>query len=238
MHEHAGHRKRIIEKLQKGVLLEHELLEVLLFTALPRKNTNDLAHRLLAEFGSIERVLTAPIERLKQVRGCGDSIAAFLHCVGLIQEKRITVEKGYPKYFEGENFSSFVGGEYGKYPTELLDVYFLEEDGEIFAKKRFTSENGESVELEAQQLTELLFSYKPSGIVLVHNHPFGKATPSSQDDKMTGTCQLICSLHNVLFCDHFIYVNEGVYSYYGSGKLVSISNRYSLKSVMSQEKKE
>ena len=79
--EHAGHRKRLIEKLEKGMLHEHEVLEALLFNAVPRKNTNDLAHRLLAEFGSVPAVLEAPISLLKKVDGVGESVAAYIKCV-------------------------------------------------------------------------------------------------------------------------------------------------------------
>ena len=61
MSEHDGHRHRIIEKLDTGVLCEHELLEILLFNALPRRNTNDLAHRLLTAFGSIRGVFSASV---------------------------------------------------------------------------------------------------------------------------------------------------------------------------------
>ena len=71
MSEHDGHRHRIIEKLDTGVLCEHELLEILLFNALPRRNTNDLAHRLLTAFGSIRGVFSASVEQLKLVDGVG-----------------------------------------------------------------------------------------------------------------------------------------------------------------------
>ena len=54
--EHEGHRKRIIQKLETGALLDHELLEIMLFSMLPRRNTNDIAHRLLQKFGSIEEI--------------------------------------------------------------------------------------------------------------------------------------------------------------------------------------
>ena len=74
--EHAGHRRRMIEKLKTDSLLEHELLEVLLFNALPRRNTNDLAHKLLGEFGSVKEILSAPIEQLTKVEGVGESVAA------------------------------------------------------------------------------------------------------------------------------------------------------------------
>ena len=79
--EHAGHRKRLIEKLGMGILPEHEVLEALLFNAVPRINTNDLAHRLLARFGSVPAVLgsfvgilsgSMIIERIFSIPGVGE----------------------------------------------------------------------------------------------------------------------------------------------------------------------
>ena len=67
MSEHSGHRHRLIQKLDSGSLCEHEYLEMLLFNAVPRRNTNDIAHRLLARFGNIRDVLGAPLEQLQQV---------------------------------------------------------------------------------------------------------------------------------------------------------------------------
>ena len=61
---HEGHRQRLIAKLEEGTLCDHEYLEMLLFNALPRKNTNDIAHRLLAEFGSLNKVFAAKPEQL------------------------------------------------------------------------------------------------------------------------------------------------------------------------------
>ena len=70
-HNHYGHRQRIYDKFQNdGMLHEHELLEMLLFNAIPQKNTNDLAHRLLAEFKSIRGVFDASIEELQKVNVC------------------------------------------------------------------------------------------------------------------------------------------------------------------------
>ena len=82
--EHAGHRKRIIQKLESGTLLDHELLEIMLFSVLPRRNTNDLAHRLLNQFGSIHEVYAASMEELMKVPGIGESIAAHIRCTGIV----------------------------------------------------------------------------------------------------------------------------------------------------------
>jgi len=69
---------------------------------------------------------------------------------------------------------------------------------------------------------------------MVHNHPFGDAVSSEKDDMMTKNLQMLCSMHNRLFCDHIIYAPNGMYSYYLSGKLKEISENYSISKVLGE----
>ena len=234
MSEHGGHRKRIIQKLESGALLEHELLEVLLFNAIPRRNTNDIAHRLLAEFGSIRAIFNTPIDVLKKVNGVGESVAAYLFCIGQFYKAYYDSDKSesYPEIFDPTTFLSYVKRAYEKEKKEVLDVFFLSADGTIIAKKRFGASNFFKAELSPEELVQFLVEYEPSGIVLVHNHPYGVAMPSQTDDETTAQCQIICSAQNVLFCDHAIYAPNGVYSYYLSGKMREITKSFSLKQMI------
>ena len=77
---HSGHRKRMTERFLKypDSLSEHEVLEIMLYSALPRKDTNPLAHKLLAVFGSLENVLGADAAVLKSVDGVGDKVCLSL----------------------------------------------------------------------------------------------------------------------------------------------------------------
>ena len=80
---HEGHRQRLYQKLKDGDnLFEHELLEMLLFNAYPRKNTNTVAHELLKRFPSISAVLAAGYDELISVPGVGEQVALYLMCVG------------------------------------------------------------------------------------------------------------------------------------------------------------
>ena len=79
---HEGHRKRMYEKLKNNDgLLDHEILEILLFNAVPRKNTNPIAHNLLNTFGSLGGVFNATHRQLVTVDGVGESVAAYLKCI-------------------------------------------------------------------------------------------------------------------------------------------------------------
>lgn len=241
MHEHAGHRARIMQKLDSGVLQEHELLEILLFNALPRRNTNDLAHRLLNAFGSIPNLLAAPLDEIAKVEGVGPSIAAYLYIIGQYCYKYFHVDadaQEFPMEFDADEFVSYVKMKYRNTHREVLDVYYLGEDGQLFEKKRFSQESFYDVKVEPKEFTASLMKYNPKGVILVHTHPFGVAKPSETDDLMTSKCQMLCSIHNIILCEHVIYAPNGVFSYYHSGKMKEISSNYSVQGVFEPSKEE
>ena len=233
MSGHEGHRHRIIEKLDSGGLCEHEILEILLFNAIPRLNTNDLAHRLLEAFGSIPRIFSAPVSRLKSVEGVGENVAAYLCCIGKFFETYYAGrEDTYPKTFEERTFLAYVEERYAPAENEVLDFYLLDKAKNIFFCKRFSSGELRRVVIRPEQLTRLILENKPDGLIAVHNHPNGNCFPSETDDKTTGQCEMICSIHNVKFYDHFIYSPAGTYSYYCSGKMKEIHQKYSVGAIL------
>ena len=231
-HSHGGHRRRLIEKLKRENLTECEYLEILLFNALPRRNTNDLAHRLLSRFGTVHGVFSASVEELTEMDGLGESVALYLHCIGQFYE--VYSRKDDNRYcgrYDTERFVTHLKN-LSQYPAEeILDALLLDENGYILTKHSF--EGGIArVIVYPEMLTRLLVKYTPSGLVLAHNHPSGDPTPSDKDEEMTRKCQLLCGSHNVILCDHIIYSKEGVFSYYQSGELQRISKEYSPDNVL------
>ncbi|MBE5739485.1 MAG: hypothetical protein E7349_01360 [Clostridiales bacterium] len=233
---HDGHRARMREKLKNGNLLDHEILEVFLFNAVPRLNTNELAHRLLAAFGSLDGVFSATMEQLCGVDGVGESLAAYIYTAGCCYEKFYEAKvktQGHIREYTIDGFIEFVQKTYGEVDREVLDVYALNDKGNILICKRFSQDSLFNVEVSPEEIGKFLMQNQASGLVMVHNHPFGEAVASESDDKVTMKCQLMCSLQNVLLCDHVIYSPNGVYSYYRSGRLKWISERCSVQNVLS-----
>ena len=230
---HAGHRKRIAEKLDTMTLCDHELLEIMLFNGLPSQNTNEIAHKLLQEFGTIEGIMTAPVSVLTKVDGIGENVARFINVNGQIMRRWIeqskTDKRGVPARFSYDSFIPYVKTTYKNIAFEVLDAYALDDSGRIICKKRFSSSMFGKVEIEAQMLIKLIYAQDPTGIILVHNHPQGDAKPSKRDDMTTAYCQKICEENGVIFCDHFIYSNKGVYSYYLNGEMQKLSDLYDKK---------
>ncbi len=237
---HAGHRQRLLKKmLAENDLLEHEILEALLFYVFKRRNTNDVAHNLLASLGGIKNILSAPMERLEQVEGVGKNVAQFLHtigkCVKVAERGSSATEEQMSDFYDVDRFADFIREAYYGMQTEVLDFYMLDKQGNVFKRRRFFGEKAR-VKVEPFSIAQMVLENAPSGIIAVHNHPGGTIAPSLADDEMTKACQIICSSHKILFCDHVIITKDGLHSYYSSGEMQRISEEYSLTRLVSDFK--
>ncbi len=227
---HEGHRKRMEERLRSDPdgLCDHELLEILLFYAIPRKNTNPLAHSLIDSFGSLEAVLKGTYEQFLAVDGVGPSTAAFLVALSCVRAR--LPQKGKeepPAVFNVREFSKFLPGRFGAEETEVIEIYCLDAREHITFTKRFVSAERDRANVDTEALSGFVAAQHPFGIVIAHNHPAAPAIPSAADDAFTARLQVLCELHGVRLFDHFIVGQNGLFSYFSSGKLEEIKKRYS-----------
>lgn len=235
-HEHDGHRQRLLSKIETNSLEWHEYLEGLLFFALPRVNTNGIAHRLLSEFGSIEGVFSATKQQLQSVKGVGENTASFLHLFYKFVQyfDRVGNESAYPKTYDATEFKKTVPELYKKEEKEVFDCYLLDESSNVVVRKRFTSERKTFVHIDPRDLLRLFSDVRPYGAVFVHNHLDYNCFPSAEDDKTTHQLQMMCSLENVRMLDHLICAKSGVYSYYDNNRMQKISRLYSVGSFLAK----
>ncbi len=216
---HEGHRKRMLERVRSNDKMhEHEILEILLYNAYPRKNTNPVAHALIERFRNVEGVFKADIEELLQVVGVGYEVAAYLkvlsRCMELSKDNKNDEFVRCRKDLEDFVIARFVGK-----TKELLEFYGLDQHGRIQRVYSYTSENASKVELALSEISKSVFKLQHFGLVMAHNHIASSSEPSEQDNRITGVCLNICRLAGTHFYDHFIYSSSGMYSYYKVGKL-------------------
>lgn len=231
---HVGHRQRLIDKLKNEELSDIERLEILLFNAVPRRNTNDLAHRLLSHFDGLTDMFTASMKELSSIEGVGENVAAYLRCIG-------SFFYDYPVFRKTGDWQEKVTREdiidrLNAHPVdatyETAELYLLDEEGYITSRHALRGSSC-SVNINVEWLSQILIDYAPAGIFVVHNHPGGTPEPSPGDENMTRQCQILCSMHNVVFCDHIIHTNKGVaYSYYDRGEMTEISEMYAVGTIM------
>lgn len=234
---HEGHRRRMYEKLKSGdSLYEHELLEILLFNAYSRKNTNPIAHALLDAFGSISGVLNADVAALCAVEGVGESVALYLKCIGECvghstkQPAGIAVLKSY------EDFKNFTKIRLRGKTEEVLELYCIEKSGKVKKTFTFTSNEQNKVVVDSDRVAKVFASAKPYGLLIAHNHLSGNPQPSANDDRFTMEVQLLCSMNNVELFDHCIYAaDESVYSYFSAGRIDKIKREYSFEKLVGEK---
>lgn len=227
------------EKLENGdALYDHELLEVFLFNAFPRKNTNPIAHALLDNFGTLAGVFDADIDRLMTVDGVGKSIARYIKCNAEILRRISPVNAGVAVLKTYEDFKAFTTVRMRGRQEETLELYFLEKNGKVKRVFTFTNNEHNKVEVKTEDISSVIATEKPYGLLVAHNHLSGNSAPSANDNRFTGELQLMCSFNSVVLYDHCIYASDNnIYSYFAAGKIDDIRNKFSYKKLIDAQLK-
>ena len=236
---HEGHRQRMYEKLKNGdALYDHELLEIFLFNAFPRKNTNPIAHALLDSFGSLSGVFDADVKQLMTVKGVGESVALYIRCNAEILHRTGTVNAGVAVLKTYDDFKTFAAVRMRGRQEEVLELYFLEKNGKVKRILSFTNEDINKVEVNTRDISASIAAEEPYGVLVAHNHLSGSSAPSGNDDRFTKELQLLCSFHDVVLYDHCIYASDtNVYSYFASGRIDGIRRDFSFKGLVDAQLK-
>jgi DNA repair protein RadC len=220
-------------KLERGDnLFDHELLEILLYNAYPRMDTNPIAHNLLERFPSLYEVLTAGIDELTAVEGVGENVAVYLKCVGECSARACLM----PGLCELKNYGDikrFCSMRMSAKREEALELYALDKNGLVKRIFTHTSNDKHGVRVNMTDIISFLASAKPYGLVITHNHPTAPCTPTVEDDVFTNQIALACTMNNIIFYDHCIQSEvDGVFSYHDSGRIDNILKNNTLSNIM------
>lgn len=231
---HVGHRERMINKFLSNPdsVLEHELLEILLYDSIKRKDTNPLAHKLINTFGSIKGVFNASISELMSVDGVGIVTAKNLSLYGKIFNK-ISSEPNTKK--QKMQFS------FEKNKEEILELFngvfvetaffiMLDKFCNPIIKMDFSNFDKKEVSANLKDVANSIAINKPTYLIMCHNHPMGILEPSNSDDVTTAKIHLLCLSHGVTLLDHVIVCDKQAFSYHASGRLQKIKEEYSIDS--------
>ncbi len=227
---HDGHRERIIERFLKNPndLQDHELLEILLFQYIPRKNTNDIAHRLLRAFGSLSGVFDADEAALTTVSGVGKKVAAgVILCGELIKRlKQSLNDKKSDVVFSHAQISSDFIEQLSGLHTERLLVRLMNKEKLTLTQLEFDSNSISKADIDTGRLAKAIARVNPSTVIMAHNHPSGSLKPSPEDDVATLIVYNMCFLLGVEFSDHIIVAGNRSFSYYLDGRLDNLKSKY------------
>lgn len=208
---HSGHRGRIDKKahlMGLEFLEEHEQLEKLLFAVIPRGNTNEIAIRLIKEFGSIYGVLSADVGQLLSVEGVGTRTAEFLHdmmpLLGIVERCAMRDDKGKTVLDtvekRGEFAKSFF---YGKL-VEYLYMVSLNSSGQVICLDKISQGTSTNASVSMHTIAKRAILNEAYAVMLMHNHPGGRLEPSMADITMTREVKEALSSLGVTLVDHII----------------------------------
>lgn len=210
---HKDHRLRVRNEFLANGFNEktppHKVLEMLLFYSIPRKDTNDMAHELLNQFGSIEKVLEASDEELKRIDGIGDNTVALfkllLHITRTYRSKKKLEES---KLRTMDDIYDFLSAKFTGLTKEVFAVATFNNRGEMISFDIIKEGDVSSVGVSTREVLEIVIKRNATGVIISHNHPGGTAVPSVDDLKLTKTLFTALSHINVTLLDHIIVADN------------------------------
>ncbi len=221
---HEGHRSRLINKIKNSDgLYEHELMELLLFSACPRKDVNYIAHGLIDRFGSIAGVFKADIEELMKVEGIGRNMAEYIRCLGLCL-LRVRGSECFATVKSTFEFKKFITSRFIGLEEEKLELYSLDNDGRIRRVHPLKCDVGQDEKLRG--VLKAVSLYKSGSLYAAHFHPSSPALPTPADDDWADAISCACTLDGIKLNDYCIVARDGdIYSYFVADRLDKCGRR-------------
>lgn len=218
---HDGHRDRMRGKLLRygeDTFEDHELLEMLLYSAVPRKDTNPLAHELIDHFGSLYAVLAAPAEELQKFPNIGRSAAALIKLVApLYRRAAMSASENNQRLDTLKKIGDFFVTLFVAESHEIAYQLCMDANGRRLNLYKISKGDSASVVLNVRQIVENTILCQASIVALAHNHPSGLARPSQEDVIATRQIQDALETVGVYLADHVIVANGDYISLRHSG---------------------
>jgi len=209
----AGHRNRLRTRFREGgadALPDYELIELILFRAIPRRDTKDLAKRLLARFKTFAEVVNAPEQQLKEIPGLGDSVITelkLIHAAALRMMKSQVTDK--PLLTTWQKVIDYIQAAQAYENREIFRILFLDKRNRLISDEIQGFGTVDHTPVYIREVVKRSLELSSTAIILVHNHPSGDPTPSRADIEMT---RLICAAAKplgIVVHDHIIVGREG-----------------------------
>ncbi len=215
---HAGHRERMRRRfLDAGLdsFADHEVLEYALSYAVPRGDTNEIAHRLLTGFGSLAAVFEADPADLAVVEGMGPRTAAFLSFVPQLARRYLKnrLETDKPCLKTSEEAMAYAVPLMAGRADEVFYVVSLDAACRVLHAELLAQGTVAEVRLHPRQVVEVALRNRASSVMFVHNHPAGTARPSTDDLRLTETLVKALQPLSIKVLDHIVVAGDQAYSF-------------------------
>jgi DNA repair protein RadC len=217
------HRKRLRQRFMDGgadAMPDYELLELLLFRAIPRQDVKPLARRLLDTFGDFNRVLSAPAVRLAAVQGVGDAVIQELKIVESATHRMARSRVMQRQVLSGwDALLDYCHTVMAHRETEQFRVLYLDRKNVLIADEEQARGTVDHVPVYPREVAKRALELNASAMILVHNHPSGDPTPSDADISMTDQIDNAARALGLTLHDHLIIGKSTELSFRSAGYL-------------------
>lgn len=219
----AGHRDRLRETFRAGggeLLPDYELLELVLFRSIPRRDVKPIAKLLIKRFGSFAEVLGAPLERLQECDGVGPSTALDLKIIAAASQRMAKGELKKRTTLSSWNaLVDYCRVAMAFAEREELRILYLDKKNGLIADEVQQIGTVDHTPVYPREVVRRAIELASTAIILVHNHPSGDPTPSTADIRMTQDVVAIAKPLGISVHDHIIIGRNGHASFRGLGLL-------------------
>lgn len=206
---HSGHRERMRERFRKHgfeTFHNHEIIEMVLYSTIPRRDTNPIAHTLIERFGSFSAVFDAPFDELLKVDGIGEATALSIKLFpavtsAYLTDKTITKKM---KIIDDQTAYKYFYTKYVDKTKEMPSALYLTNSGKVIMWEKVGEGMLTYTEVAIREIAETAIRYNCSKVVLCHNHPTGIAIPSVEDYNSTRAVTQMLKTIGVDLVDHIV----------------------------------
>lgn len=217
---HEGHRGRLKKEFlaRPESFPDHKLLELLLFYAIPQRDTNALAHTLLEQFGSLSGVLDAIPEELQKVPGMGEHAATLLKAAKELSGRYLVARTSMDELVGGRKDAArrlrsyFFGAR-----NERVCIIAMDGKGKCLGVRQVGEGSVNAAEVTARKVVEAALALNATRVILAHNHTSGLALPSPEDKFTTRYLANVLRTVGITLADHMIFVDDDMVSLRDSG---------------------
>lgn len=218
---HDGHRQRLKERFRSEGLdnfNDIQVLELLLFYAVPRQDTNPIAHALLERFGTLAQVLEAPVSELEKVKGVGHNAAVLLSLAPQLGRRyQVSKMMNTSILTSVEACGRYLIPHFFGRRNETVFILCLDAKCKVLGCVEVGEGSVNSAGVPIRRIVETALAYNATTVVLAHNHPSGLALPSGEDVQTTHRVAAALNAVEISLADHIVVADDDFVSIVQSG---------------------
>ena len=208
---HDGHRERLRNRFLNSPdsFEDHEILELILYYSISRKNTNEIAHNLLSRFGSIKGVLDANIESLTEIDDVGIRTAIYIKSIAkLVSKYAISDQKSDGLLKSPDTLAIFLKSLFIGTQNEVSYILLFDNSKRLITCEKIGEGFSMEHNISLRKAVHTALASNATSAILVHNHPNGKAVPSRDDIYATNRFKMILENLGITLMEHFIVSDD------------------------------